>query len=687
MIWHIVRKDLRLLWPMAVIVAAVNLVNAALLSVGGTFARTKQLIESGNLSWISNLALPAVGMIGLVLLVFSAIQQDPLPGTTQDWLTRPIPRGRLWTAKLIFVLLAGLSPIFLGDVVMGAAAHFGLLDVIAASLTRSLALLCLICAPAALLAAVTRKLTDILVFVIGLILVLVAVLIALIQLGFQSPVMQSGYVWVVWWIFAGLGVGLTVLLVPLQLRWRSTQRVRWILLIVGGLLPVIFFIPWNAAIRIQQALGGHGQSTLAISADAGRQVAFQEIDIGTPKSKWIWLTVPVTVGGTGANERVFVDRAAIRVLGTAGQSMSYRDASSRVGGMPDPNGFLLVPEAANRGSGPEINLPVSAQIFDAARSAHAVIEVDLNLTEFALSTEKPLGSLTREFPDEHTRCAERRIDGAGDTAVDCVSTREFAECFEIQEPTAGARRRVSQCGHGNYAPWPLPIWRDAYYSVLYGGGVTWINAEISRVGADHTVPLSSLLLKSYTPTVHMMRTFSFPIDGAVGKPKAGSARSIDGIGPAARFAAPGGAVVDQRGNLFIVDRADSVIRRVTPSGEVSTFAGTPRQAGRDDGSGHDARFNLPRGIGIDSRDNLYVADTGNGLIRKITPTGVVSTVMSDGRLNSPVAVVPAGDGALYVIDYDDTAANASAAVVKKIAPDGSVSDVAGPRTVIKQSSP
>jgi hypothetical protein len=687
MIWHIVRKDLSLLWPMAVIVAAVNLMNAVLLSVGGTFARTRQLIEPGTLSWISNLALPAVGLIGLVLLVFSSIQQDPLPGTTQDWLTRPIPRSRLWAAKFLFVLFAGLSPIFLGDVAMGVAAHFDPADVIAASLTRSLALLCLICAPAAMLALVTRKLTEILVFGIGLILVLVAVLIGLIRLGLQAPVMQSGYVWVVLWIFAGLSIVLTVLLVPLQLRWRSTQRVRWILLIVGGLVPMIFFIPWNAAIRLQQALAGHGRSTLAINPDDGRQVGFQEIDIGTPKSKWIWLTVPVTIGGTGANERVYVDRAVIRVTGSAGRDIYYGDSASRVGGMPDPNGFLLPQEVGNRGKGPEINLPVSAEIFDAARSAHAMIEVDLNLTEFALSTEQPLGSLTRDFPDTHTRCGERRVNGSGDMAVDCVSTREISECFEIQEPTVAAKRRVSQCGHGSYAPWPLPIWRDAYYSVLYGAGAAWINSEFSLMGADRSVQWSSLLLKSYTPTVHMTRRLSFPIDSAVEKSKAESAHSIDGVGAAARFASPDGAVVDQRGNLFIVDRADSVIRRVTPTGEVSTFAGTPRQVGRDDGSGHDARFSQPRGIGIDSRDNLYVADTGNRLIRKITPAALVSTVMTVERLTSPVAVVPAGDGALYVIDCDDTTANGTVAVVKKIAPNGIVSDVAGPRTVGQQTSP
>lgn len=697
MIWHIVRKDLRLLWPMAVIVAAVNLTNAVLLTLGGTFARTRQLIDPGTLSWISNLALPAVGIIGLVLLVVSAIQQDPLPGTTQDWLTRPIPRSRLWAAKLIFVLLAGLFPIFAGDVAMGIAAHFRPMDVFAVSLTRSLALLCLVCLPAAMIAAVTRKLTDVLVSGIGLIVLGAAILIAFIGLGIPAPVMQSGYAWIILWIFIGVSAGLPLLLVPLQLRWRSTHRVRWILLFVCCVLPVLFFIPWNAAIRIQQAIEGQVRSALNINEDGSRQVTFQKFDeprIGAPKTTWIWLSVPLSIEGAKANERVYVDRVAIRVVGLTGQEI-YR-GNSQVNGTPGPTGFLLLQEGGFRKDAPEITLAVPAEIFAIARSAHAKIEVDLNLTEFALSVEKPLGSLVHDFPDEHTRCGERQLYGF--KVMNCESTREIGDCFEIREPNLAAsntKLRSSQCAHGTYAPWPLPIWRDPYYSIYYGGLGTWSNPVLSRMGPDRTVPLSGLLLDSYLPNAHVLRSISFPIDNAIEKPKGEVSHSVDGIGPAARFAAPGGAVVDQRGNLFIVDRADSVIRRVTLSGEVSTFAGTSRQVGREDGSGQDARFSNPFGIGIDSKDNLYVADTGNGLIRKITPTGVVSTVMSVAdkenpissplRFKRPIAVTPAGDGALYVIDHDET--NGSAAVVKRIAPNGVVSNVAGPATDGKQPPP
>jgi hypothetical protein len=702
MIWHIVRKDLRLLWPLAAIVAAVNVTNAVLLSIGGTFARTRQLVDVGTLSWITNLALPSVGMIGLVLLVVSVIHQDPLPGTTQDWLTRPIPRSRLWAAKLIFVGLAGLAPIFLGDVVMGIAAHFRSADVIAASLTRSLALLFLVCAPAAMIAAVTRKLTEVLVAGIGLVLLLVADIIVLVNLRMLTPVMQSGYAWVVLWLLAALSAALPVIVVSLQSRWRSTHRVRWILLAVACLMPLLFFIPWNAAIRIQQLLGGTTQSALTIEWDAGRPMTFLEVGdpgIRRTQSKWIWLSIPVTTKGANTNERVYVDRAAFRLVGPEGRE-SYRGTTGQGNGMPGSMGFMLTQTLSDRTNVSRVNLPVPADLFTAGQADHSTIEVDLDLTEFELSVEKPFASLAQNAPDEHTRCGERAIDGSADKSIYCDSTREIGNCFEIREAPVGAspgKRRFGQCAQMSYSPWPLPVWRDPYYSVSYAAPGAWIDPESSRVEPDLTERPSSLILDSYSPTIHERRSISLPIDAAVGESSRGFARSVDGVGSAARFASPGAAVMDQRGNLFIVDKVDSVIRRMTPSGEVTTFAGSPRQEGRDDGLGANARFSRPLGIGIDHGDNLYVADTGNGLIRKITPAAVVSTVMRvAGKENpvatplhfkSPVAVIPAGDGALYVIDYDVSTGSPSAARVKRIAAGGIVSNVAGPSADDKDAPP
>jgi sugar lactone lactonase YvrE/plastocyanin len=107
---------------------------------------------------------------------------------------------------------------------------------------------------------------------------------------------------------------------------------------------------------------------------------------------------------------------------------------------------------------------------------------------------------------------------------------------------------------------------------------------------------------------------------------AGVSGSDDGTGIHALFNHPGGLALDGTGNLFLADTGNSTIRKITPAGQVTTFAGAPGVAGLEDGTGTNALFNQPKYLTIDTAGNLYVADTGNASIRKVTPDGVVTTL-------------------------------------------------------------
>ena len=102
---------------------------------------------------------------------------------------------------------------------------------------------------------------------------------------------------------------------------------------------------------------------------------------------------------------------------------------------------------------------------------------------------------------------------------------------------------------------------------------------------------------------------------------AGSFGSADGTGSAASFKLPTGVAVDGSGNVYVADRNNATVRKVTPQGVVTTIAGLAGNGGSTDGTNNDARLNYDVGVGIDSAGNLYVADTGNQLIRKMTPVG------------------------------------------------------------------
>lgn len=157
----------------------------------------------------------------------------------------------------------------------------------------------------------------------------------------------------------------------------------------------------------------------------------------------------------------------------------------------------------------------------------------------------------------------------------------------------------------------------------------------------------------------------------------------DGVRQNARFHEPRGVACDTRGNLYVADTLNHTIRKMDLDGTVVTIAGKPGQPGNTNGYGEEARFHYPSDLDLDGSGNLYVADTGNHLIRKITTDGLVSTLAgspseagytngmgSQARFNSPIAVRMDGSGNAFVSDTGNH-------VIRKVSPEGIVTTYAG----------
>lgn len=144
----------------------------------------------------------------------------------------------------------------------------------------------------------------------------------------------------------------------------------------------------------------------------------------------------------------------------------------------------------------------------------------------------------------------------------------------------------------------------------------------------------------------------------------GAKGADDGLDTAATFNLPEAVAVDVSGNVYVADNGNDLIRKITPAGQVSTFAGSG-QPGKSDGTGIAASFNSPFGIAVDAAGNVYVADSGNNLIRKISPSGDVTTIAGSGskgandgtgkaaNFNTPAGIAVDKSGNIYVADENN----------------------------------
>ncbi|MDO8990668.1 MAG: hypothetical protein Q7U91_13675 [Sideroxyarcus sp.] len=132
-----------------------------------------------------------------------------------------------------------------------------------------------------------------------------------------------------------------------------------------------------------------------------------------------------------------------------------------------------------------------------------------------------------------------------------------------------------------------------------------------------------------------------------------------------------GIAVDGVNNIYFADEYNHTIHKITPAGAMTTLAGATGQIGDADGAGGEARFNGPWGVATDSTGNVYVADTRNGSIRRITPAGTVSTLAGTAEaLGQPVDLALDQTGNIYLADIGTQ-------TIYKISPTEKISVFAG----------
>jgi len=201
-----------------------------------------------------------------------------------------------------------------------------------------------------------------------------------------------------------------------------------------------------------------------------------------------------------------------------------------------------------------------------------------------------------------------------------------------------------------------------------------VGAPTAGVCPGHTDPNAVV---AYVPPVGSSEVFV----GAT----AGSSGYVNGQGTAVRFLNPNGIVTASDGTMYVADSNNNRIRKVLPDGTVSLVAGSGTSGFLDDPVAATARFSNPSNLALASDGTIYVADTQNHRIRKIATTGAVTTLAGSGtagflndtgtaaQFSSPRGIVVGSDGNIYVADSSNNR-------IRKITPDGIVTTLAGSGT-------
>lgn len=248
-------------------------------------------------------------------------------------------------------------------------------------------------------------------------------------------------------------------------------------------------------------------------------------------------------------------------------------------------------------------------------------------------------------------------------------------------PTHGAYSSIVLVNGLNFNSDPSKdsVFINGHYATINSASTTQLSINVPTLAGTGNVLVETGGIRTSGPVFSYDTTLI--ISTLAGN---GTIGSTDGPGSSASFNDLHGIAVDTNGNVFVSDFLNYTIRKITPDGIVSTFAGSPGIAGSADGVSSTARFGGPSGLAADKYGNIYVADLFSQKIRKITPNGTVSTLAgSDSAvhfvINGPANIATFGNpegvavddsGNVFVADENDY-------MVRKISYNGIVSTIAG----------
>ena len=500
--WRIFRKDCGQLWPLITIVTIAQFTNAVIWFALGPFREPRGLVTFAQLFALAT-------SLGIVALVAMVVQEDVLPGVSQDWLIRPIRRSDLLRAKLLFVVVTVHGPMLLADIAHGIAAGFAVRESLAAALGRSVSMLLIFELPVFALAATTRTLVQIAAAAVGIWFAVVAgVIIAIAARGGAPPVFAaSGIQWMTPTFWSLLALATAAVVIPLQYLRRATSQSRG--LIAGAVLlaPLLSLSTWGAAFSVQRGLSPTPAAAqrIAVAFDP----SLERSPAGPIPASTAAVLLPLRVSGLAPDSIVMNDRAEVRLIGTDGATI-FRGRTTATLGYGDDFPVRTVRGGDVR-THQRIVLP--DKLYEHVRATPVRMEIDYSLTLFLIQAVNTMPATNGEGRFSVLgRCATKIDQEGDDIEVGCVNVGAGPTCIflALEDSATGTRNPENALCDPDYAPYRVHVYPNVMSQLTSGlrfrdpQGLTRYPVDGSRLAATR------VRVTSYRPVAHFIRRLVIP---------------------------------------------------------------------------------------------------------------------------------------------------------------------------------
>jgi hypothetical protein len=511
MVWHIFKKDWKLLWIFVVAVASLHGIAELIIFKLGLFG------EEPTLEMLSH-AVPILAFFGSAFLTIAIVHLEAIPGVRQDWLARPIRRPDLLLEKFVFVVLTVEGPVFGVNLLEGLTNGFSFQQSLLAAASRLLFLLFFMVLPIFILASVTQNMTEAFIFGCGCTFIIGAFLTLAEYFngathGILIVVPHSGIGWIGEVFRFALVALAAVVILKLQYFRRQSVTSRFLLIVFGLLLLGSMFLPWKPVYAIQQRLspkaGAAAITMVAFDPQVGRYRPASGVDASSVTGPRRGedntdVFLPLQITGIHNDTILLTDRVEALVMGSQGGLLYHGNGDSLYVDRP----------GLTRTEGPIYQrLAVPVGVYRRFKDEPVRVEINYSLTLFVLSKAYSMAALGGDERMPGFGWCETRMNEA-ETAVElrCMQPGKGPTCATLflENASTGARNPArSGCG-SDYTPYGDRPFPDNI--THFGGNIPFRDTSgLAKFPVDGPqLPQSRVVIRVYQPEDHFTRSLTIP---------------------------------------------------------------------------------------------------------------------------------------------------------------------------------